>query len=922
MACEIEDFDEELDGIDQELPGDDIPIEELIEGCKDPLAINYNELADIDDPCLCEYLDCPEDFIITDSGVVSTLITRDKVLNPVSKSLITTETKCLKLNSWYVDFAYLKDQNNNVQQVEGLTVSEQQTLLSQGLITTTSGLLTTSLTIRLVVPEIVYNETSSFLDDNEEFSVTLNGFEDINSDDCPTPKNTSSLNGQNVKILKKYFDTTKGHYILITDKPWSTNLFNSDCNYLINLKNGLICFDVEIIDFVLPPLNLIPLPPRTRTIKEECCRESIVGQPVFWDGEKCLLETPPITETPDCPDFSELQYIGDTVVILSRPQGLDKPIGGGTVSKSNLRIGLGVELEPTLGPVLPDKIPDPCDIIDEDGEIIDSVEIFPEFNNLSEECCLFLGEEFGWQFIDDICYWNPPKENIIEVGISETDIIIDRECYQGNYIDVLCIDDLVYKGNTFNGLSGIPQETLYNNKPYYIIEIPEETQLFLIWNESLFGWMLWENFSIDEGPSGCILQYQTTSNGEPTVGYGVSNVYSLTTWNECAEIVTSIGNIKYCQQSIVDDEINFATTPLNDCCDNIVVNLAFYLEKPNAEQCIPEENVTVSIGFYQGNNVNDDLELTTTTISSFDLSTDGYCNWTNLSTEILNYSGEKFKLKLIIEGLNECCDYDFYVDDISVDCIVQDTVTSTTPVKCPGFKLKRVIDNKKSWVYNDGEIINREFAPSPDADIPWRYTNYFEQSGIFEKHSNLVLNSKEMELTFNLCSVDHLDEKLNIFDLIDYKNNFQSFWVKFIEQFVPATTIFVAGEKWCTTDDKICETYSVCGYEHNFNLVDLGLITVDGGTEDNGGELNIGGGESVPVNESEDEFDTTPDGDYGDNNNPDGLIVIDNFIGAFIPNQPFTIERMLTLRPKDLDLLNGGRDEYLNKFSQPVKITI
>jgi hypothetical protein len=615
------------------------------------------------------------------------------------------------------------------------------------------------------------------------------------------------------------------------------------------------------------------------------------------------------------------------VVVSSRPQQPDKPISGvdkekRIVFKPRLRPELGIELSPILQPLLPDNIIDPC--IDEEivDDIIDSEDIFPEFSDLSEECCLFLGEEFGWEFIDGVCYWNPPKENIIEVGISETDIVIDRECYEDNYRDVLCIDGLVYEGETFNDLVGIPQEVLYNNRPYYVIDITDDVQFYLVWNQDWSAWVLWEEFDVDNGPSGCILQYQSTSNGEPTVGYGVSNVYSLTTWNSCSEIVTDIGSIKHCQQLIVDDEIDFATFPDDDCCDNIIVNLAFYLEKPDSEQCIPEENVTVSIGFYQGNNVNDDLELTTTTISSFDLSTDGYCNWTNLSTEILNYRGEKFKLKLIIEGLNECCDYDFYVDDISVDCVVEDTVTSTTPIKCPGFKLKRVIDNKKSWIYNDGEIINREFAINPDTDIPWRYTNYFEQSGIFEKHSNLVLNSKEMELTFNLCSVDHLDEKLNIFDLIDYKNNFQSFWVKFIEQFVPATTIFVAGEKWCTTDDKICETYGVCGYEHNFNLIDLGLITVDGGTEEDGDEIEFGGGESVPVGESEDGFDTIPDGDYGDNSNPDGLIVIDNFIGSFIPYESHNVERILTLNPDDLELLGNGRDEYLNKFSQPVKITI
>jgi hypothetical protein len=295
MACEIEDFDEELDGIDQELPGDDIPVEELIEGCKDPLAINYNELADIDDPCLCEYLDCPDDFIITPSGVVSTFIKKDKILNPTPKTLKNTEIVCLKLNSWYVGFTYFKDQNGNQIQVDGLSLSESNTLLGDGLITTTSGLFTSSQTIRLVVPEIVYNQMSSYLDDGEEFSVTLSGFEDITNSSCPNPKNASTLNGQNVKILKKYFDTLLNNYVLITDKPWSISLLTSDCEPIVTLNNGEVCIEKEVEPIespILVPIQI--LPPLTQTIKQECCTESVVGQPVFWDGEKCLLETPTI----------------------------------------------------------------------------------------------------------------------------------------------------------------------------------------------------------------------------------------------------------------------------------------------------------------------------------------------------------------------------------------------------------------------------------------------------------------------------------------------------------------------------------------------------------------------------------------------------------------------------------------------------
>jgi hypothetical protein len=37
-----------------------------------------------------------------------------------------------------------------------------------------------------------------------------------------------------------------------------------------------------------------------------------------------------------------------------------------------------------------------------------------------------------------------------------------------------------------------------------------------------------------------------------------------------------------------------------------------------------------------------------------------------------------------------------------------------------------------------------------------------------------------------------------------------------VEQFVPATTIFVAGEKWCNREDEICTQYEECDFDFEF----------------------------------------------------------------------------------------------------------
>lgn len=188
-------------------------------------------------------------------------------------------------------------------------------------------------------------------------------------------------------------------------------------------------------------------------------------------------------------------------------------------------------------------------------------------------------------------------------------------------------------------------------------------------------------------------------------------------------------------------------------CTNLTVSTSFYLERPDSPDCEPlnGEEVTASLIVYTGDSM-DNTVIQTDIVSTFNLASDGYCQWTEISSNIINDTTTPFKVKLVINGLNECCEYDIFVDDIKVECTKQDSFTFTNYNACPGFKLKKVIDNKKSWVKNTEQTINRVFAPSPDADLPWRYTNYFEQSGLYERDSRLVLNSKEVYLTFNMCS--------------------------------------------------------------------------------------------------------------------------------------------------------------------------
>lgn len=398
----------------------------------------------------------------------------------------------------------------------------------------------------------------------------------------------------------------------------------------------------------------------------------------------------------------------------------------------------------------------------------------PETNyqDLSEECCLLLGADLGWQFIDGVCYWSPPLPPAdVIIGISENDIIVD-----------------------------------------------------------------------------------------------------------------------------------------DDACTTLSICASVYLERPDNPNCYnANENVIINLLPYSG-------ELTTnifdvTQESSYSSERDGYCTWVRVCATINDYDGSPFKLKLNLSGTLDCCEYEVFVDDISVECSIVDTLTVTNQFDCPGFDLIRTIDNKKSWVYNDGEEINRQFAPSEDADIPWRYTDYFEQSNVLEKHSKLVLNSKELALTFNMCSLDECGEPINIFDLLEYKKNFQNFWVRFMEQFIPATTIFVSGEKWCNTPSQICTVIDECGYENNLTLEELGILHVF--NDPNDGDHNKSFGAPVDVIENESQIIFDGPGDIGDNSTDEPIIFGKHFYGAFLKEDPsLLINEPLTFPRGLLPSLRSGKNSY------------
>lgn len=252
--------------------------------------------------------------------------------------------------------------------------------------------------------------------------------------------------------------------------------------------------------------------------------------------------------------------------------------------------------------------------------------------------------------------------------------------------------------------------------------------------------------------------------------------------------------------------------------------------------------------------------------------------WLDFSTTINETTTIDFvDLYLELNGESDCqCDYDVLIKDVEIIEISEYTNIITIPPI--GFNynklgdetldgLQRVIDNKKSWVYNPGRPkygikefdditrtqgdfglidghgnLNRKFSPSEGAELTYRTTNYLEQSSILEKHSDLVINSKEMFMTFNMkpldkfcpngysilsgntCSNGNNTQEaipISLINLEQYKKTFQSFWIRLVEQFVPATTIFVSAEKWTNNLEDICEELSECDLDNELTSVDI-----------------------------------------------------------------------------------------------------
>lgn len=210
-----------------------------------------------------------------------------------------------------------------------------------------------------------------------------------------------------------------------------------------------------------------------------------------------------------------------------------------------------------------------------------------------------------------------------------------------------------------------------------------------------------------------------------------------------------------------NDELTGPTAPFAFDCGDI--------EAPADFHCNVESCRIVKDAFLKGLYEQSGLSNSATDISTFraSLSKDIFASkWLNFSTviddvNILNLIKNK-KIKLSLKINNTCANVCIYIDNIKLvrNC-VDGNGKSVLISESPGFKLDRIIDNKKSWIKNS-ELVTRDFDIANN-----KGENIIRSTDYDVNDERLVINTKEIDLDINIASAIENDVQCYINDNLD-----------------------------------------------------------------------------------------------------------------------------------------------------------
>lgn len=237
-------------------------------------------------------------------------------------------------------------------------------------------------------------------------------------------------------------------------------------------------------------------------------------------------------------------------------------------------------------------------------------------------------------------------------------------------------------------------------------------------------------------------------NGKLTSVYNY-NIFPMVGLGKLYEYLTLTGNKS---GFFICGEPNSSETWASECTG---LNFsASTLQETNVNSCINIHDYFLNELYTESGyrDVSGGLSAFTASLTPNVLSSD----WLNYSTTITDESvineikNKKIKISLNINS--SCGNFCVLVDNISLDKVCESVERNDIVVsKSPGFKLNRIIDNKKSWINNDS-LISREFnINNVNTNENIRKTNYDVND------ERLVINSKEIDLDINIAKAIEYD---------------------------------------------------------------------------------------------------------------------------------------------------------------------
>jgi len=188
-------------------------------------------------------------------------------------------------------------------------------------------------------------------------------------------------------------------------------------------------------------------------------------------------------------------------------------------------------------------------------------------------------------------------------------------------------------------------------------------------------------------------------------------------------------------------------------CQPMYLNTGQFIGENTTTCDAVAENLTQALFNQSGlQNTSDDITIFTDSLPTDSFNSDWLSFNTDITDPVVLSAITNQKIKINLKLNHTCGDICILMDNIKLNknC----STTSNTNIfvtECLGFKLEKIIDNKKSWLANTTPV-NRDFRVfNANGLYPIRQTNYDIDN------ERLIINTKEIDLDINIAAAIETD---------------------------------------------------------------------------------------------------------------------------------------------------------------------